>query len=65
VILTVTPQNGSILNSGSKVLVYVEVQAIGAGDAKLGFDREQVHVVSAGSGEIGLQMTDAQLTVKQ
>jgi general secretion pathway protein D len=65
VILTVTPQNGSILNSGSKVLVYIEVQAIGAGDAKFGFDREQVHVVSAGAGEIGLQMTDAQLTVKQ
>jgi hypothetical protein len=65
VILTVSPQNGSLLNSGSKVLLYVEVQAIGAGDAKLGFDREQVHVASTGAAEIGLQMTDAQLTVKQ
>jgi general secretion pathway protein D len=63
--LSVSPQNGAPLRAGSTVLLYLDIEAVGTGDAAVGFVRENVHFVGAMGGEVTGQFSEPRLSIKQ
>jgi hypothetical protein len=60
----------SALNSAAQIrgagnLVFIEVEAIGAGDAVFAFDKETMHLVAADARDVTLRVTQGRITVKQ
>ena len=65
VMLAISPGKGSPLKVGSTILLYFDVEAVGAGEASMSFERENIHLVGIKGGEITLKLGEAHLAVKQ
>jgi hypothetical protein len=63
--LSVSPQNGAPLRAGSTVLLFLDIEAVGAGDAAVTFERENVHFVGAMGGEVTGRFSELRLSIKQ
>jgi general secretion pathway protein D len=59
----VTPAAGSSVN-GAGVLLFVEVEALAAGESLIGFDRAGLYLMSADGKAVVAQTSQARLTVK-
>jgi hypothetical protein len=60
----VAPQAGAPM-SGAGVLLFVEIEALAAGEGEIGFDAAGVHLMSADGRRIAAQTSPVRLTVKQ
>jgi general secretion pathway protein D len=63
VTLAISPQAGAALKSGANVVLYLEVEALAAGESSISFD-EHTQVVAADGRSVKLQMVESRLTVK-
>ncbi|HXR99463.1 MAG TPA: hypothetical protein VN724_02805, partial [Pyrinomonadaceae bacterium] len=57
--------NGKASFGGSGPLLFIDIEAIGEGDASLMFVKETLHVVAADSRDITSQIVQGTATVKQ
>jgi general secretion pathway protein D len=65
VMLAISPGKGSPLKVGSTILLYFDVEAVGAGETSMSFERENIHLVGLKGGEITLKLSEARLAVKK
>ena len=63
VTLAISPQAGAALKSGANVVLYLEVEALAAGESAISFD-EHTQVVASDGRSVKLQMVESRLTVK-
>ena len=61
--LAISPQAGAGLKSGANVILYLEVEAMAAGESVISFDGN-VQAVTSDGRSVKLQMTESRLTVK-
>jgi general secretion pathway protein D len=64
VMAAVTPLNGTVLKAGSNIVLYLEVEAVGAGTTAMTFDKENVHLMGANGREVAVQFDESHLVVK-
>jgi general secretion pathway protein D len=64
-IISISALNGAAQIKGAGNLVFIEIEAIGAGDAVFAFDKETMHLVAADARDVTLQVTQGRITVKQ
>jgi general secretion pathway protein D len=57
--------NGAALMHGSGSLVFLQVEAIGPGDAGITFDKGNMHIVAADAREVVLELAQGPTIVKQ
>jgi general secretion pathway protein D len=50
---------------GAGVLLFVDVEAIGAGDSGLSFDKDNTHLVATDARDVVLELSPGQTTIKQ
>ncbi|MFL6229831.1 MAG: secretin N-terminal domain-containing protein [Pyrinomonadaceae bacterium] len=60
----VAPRVGAPV-SGAGVLLFVEIEALAAGEGEISFDPSGVHLMSAGGASVAVQTSPVRLTVKQ
>ncbi|MGH9970151.1 MAG: secretin N-terminal domain-containing protein [Pyrinomonadaceae bacterium] len=63
--ITLSTLNGAQPFNGSGILVFVDVQAIAAGEAAVTFDKGTTHLVAADAGDIVLDLVQGATVVKQ
>jgi hypothetical protein len=61
--LIVSPQSGAPLKTGASVILFLEVEALAAGESVISFGPDAHIVAPAGRG-VSLQLTESRLTVK-
>jgi general secretion pathway protein D len=61
--LAISPQPGAPLKSGASVILFLEIEALAAGETVISFDPNAQAVTSDGRS-VKLQMTESRLTVK-
>jgi hypothetical protein len=61
--LAISPQPGAPLKSGASVILFLEIEALAAGESVISFDPNAQAVTSDGRS-VKLQMTESRLTVK-
>ena len=59
----ISPQPGAPLKSGASVILFLEIEALAAGETVISFDPNAQAVTSDGRS-VRLQMTESRLTVK-
>jgi general secretion pathway protein D len=64
VMAAVTPLNGAALKVGSNIVLYLEVEAVGAGNTTLSFDKGNVHLMGANGREVTAKFDDSHVVVK-
>jgi hypothetical protein len=64
VMAAVTPLNGAVLKAGSNIVLYLDVEAVGAGNTTLTFDKGNVHLMGANGREVAAKFTDSRVVVK-
>jgi general secretion pathway protein D len=64
VTVSVMPPAGASFKSGASVLVFLDIEATAAGDSALSFEKDNVHLSSAGA-QITPQLFESRITVKQ
>ncbi len=57
--------NSAALMHGSGSLVFLQVEAIGPGDAGITFDKGNMHLVAADAREVVLELAQGPTIVKQ
>jgi hypothetical protein len=57
--------NGKASFKGSGPLLFIEVEAIGVGDAALGFVKETLHLVATDAKDVVSEVVQGTATVKQ
>jgi hypothetical protein len=57
--------NGKMSFGGSGPLVFIDVEAIGAGNAALVFDKERLHLVATDAKDVVSEVVQGTATVKQ
>ena len=50
---------------GAGVLLFVDVEAIAAGDSGLAFDKDNTHLVATDARDVVLELSQGQTTIKQ
>jgi hypothetical protein len=58
------PDGGQPLR-GAGVLLFIDIEALGAGDSRLVFDRDTLHLVATDARPVVLDLSQRQTTVKQ
>jgi general secretion pathway protein D len=63
--ISISSLNGKASFRGSGPLLFIEFEAIGAGDAALGFVREKLHLVATDARDVVSEVVQGTATVKQ
>jgi general secretion pathway protein D len=63
VMLMVTPPAGAPLKAGASVMIYLDIEAIAAGDGAIGFDKDNTHLVAADGRGVVLQLVQGRIVV--
>ena len=63
-LISVSALNGAAHIKGSGVLIFIEVEAIAAGDAAFALDRQTMHLVASDAREVVLDVSQSRTTVK-
>lgn len=64
-LISISTLNKSLPMVGAGPLVFIEIEAIAAGDAGLVFDRETMHLVATDARDVVLELKQGRATVKQ
>jgi len=64
-LISISALNSKVAIKGSGTLFFVDVEAIGEGNAALAFDKETLHLVATDARDITAQLTQGSATVKQ
>jgi general secretion pathway protein D len=64
-VITITSRYGKASFKGSGPLLFVDLEAVGAGDASLVFDKETLHLLAVDSRSVTSQVIQGKATVKQ
>jgi general secretion pathway protein D len=64
-VITVSSRYGKASFKGSGPLLFIDVEAIGAGDASLVFEKDTLHLLATDSRSVTPQVTQGTATVKQ
>jgi general secretion pathway protein D len=64
-VITVSSRNGKASFKGSGPLLFIDVEAIGAGDASLIFEQDTLHLLAADSRNVTSKVIQGKATVKQ
>jgi len=63
-LISISALNGAAPITGSGILVFIEVEAIAAGDAEFALNKEAMHLVATDSREVLLNVSQARTIVK-
>ena len=63
--ISISSLNGKASFKGSGPLLFIELEAIGAGDAALGFVKETLHFVATDARDVVSEIVQGTATVKQ
>lgn len=63
-LLSIAPSPGSSM-TGAGVLVFIDIEAVSAGDSAIGFDKENIHMIAFDGRSVLLQFVQGRVTVKQ
>jgi hypothetical protein len=64
-LISISALNGKTAMKGSGALVFIDVEAIGAGDAAFVFDKDSLHLVATDARDIALEVAQGRAIVKQ
>ena len=64
-LISISSLNGKSSIKGSGALIFVDLEAIGAGDASLVFDKQTLHLVATDARDVVTQVTQGTATVKE
>jgi general secretion pathway protein D len=64
-VITITSRYGKASFKGSGPLLFIDLEAIGAGDASLVFDKETLHLLASDARSVTSQVIQGTATVKQ
>jgi general secretion pathway protein D len=64
-LISISSLNGKASFGGSGPLLFIDVEAIGAGNAALVFDKERLHLVATDARDVVSEVTQGTATVKQ
>jgi hypothetical protein len=64
VMLMIAPPVGASLKAGASVLIYLDIEALAAGDGLIAFDKDNTHLVAADGRGIVLQLVQGRVVVK-
>jgi general secretion pathway protein D len=64
-VVTISSRYGKASFKGSGPLLFIEVEAIGAGDASIEFEKDTLHLLAADSRNVTPQVVQGRATVKQ
>lgn len=64
-LISISVPNGIAPISGSGSLVFLEIEALAAGDTALGFDKDSMHLVATDARDVLLDVKQGHITVKQ
>jgi len=64
-LISISALNGAQPLSGSGVLLFLDIEAVGAGDTGLSFDKVKTNLMATDAREIVLDLSPGQVTVKQ
>ncbi len=64
-LISISSLNGKTSFRGSGPLLFIDVEAIGAGNASLVFDKERMHLVAADSRDVVSELIQGTATVKE
>lgn len=64
-LISISSLNGKISFGGSGPLIFIDVEAIGAGNAALVFDKERLHLVATDAKDVVSEVVQGTATVKQ
>jgi general secretion pathway protein D len=64
VAVAVSPQAGASLKTGANVVLFLDIEAVAAGESIISFDQANAHIVTSDGRVVKLQMVDSRVTVK-
>jgi hypothetical protein len=64
-LISISALNGKSAMKGAGALVFIDVEAIGAGDAAFVFDKDSLHLVATDARDIALEVAQGRAIVKQ
>jgi general secretion pathway protein D len=64
-LISISSMNGKMSFGGSGPLIFIDVEAIGAGNAALVFDKERLHLVATDAKDVVSDLVQGTATVKQ
>jgi general secretion pathway protein D len=64
-LISISSLNGKMSFGGSGPLIFIDVEAIGAGNASLVFDKERLHLVATDAKDVVSEVVQGTATVKQ
>ena len=64
VAIAISPQAGAPLKTGANVVLFLDIEALAAGESVINFDPTNLNVVTADGRAVKLQMAENRLTVK-
>jgi len=64
-LISISALNGAQPMNGAGVLVYLDIEAVGAGDSGLAFDKFKTSLMATDAREVVLDLSQGQLAVKQ
>ena len=64
-LISISSLNGKMSFGGSGPLIFIDVEAIGAGNAALVFDKERLHLVATDAKDVVSELVQGTATVKQ
>jgi len=64
VAVAISSQAGASLKTGANVVLFLDIEAIAAGESVIGFDQANAHVVMPDGRAVKLQMVESRVTVK-
>jgi general secretion pathway protein D len=62
--LAISAQAGASLKTGANVVLFLDIEAIAAGESAISFDQANAHVVTSDGRAVKLQMVESRVTVK-
>jgi hypothetical protein len=64
-LISISALNGAQPLNGSGVLLYLDIEAVGAGDSGLAFDKAKTSLMATDAREVVLDLSQGQIVVKQ
>jgi general secretion pathway protein D len=64
-LISVAPSAGAQPMTGAGVLVFIDIEAVGAGESSFSFDKNNVHLIAADGRSIVLDLSELKVVVKQ
>jgi hypothetical protein len=64
-LVSVAPSAGAQPMTGAGVLVFIDIEAVGAGESSFSFDKNNVHLIAADGRSIILDLSELKVVVKQ